>query len=75
MNRACPLCNEYMYEKGIGEVCPNCGYVHVPSPLAPPPQEKKQTNWTKVTILIIVLFVLVNIVVYAITLYANVLRL
>lgn len=74
MSMACPLCNAYMYEKGIGEVCPNCGYVHVPSPLAPPPKEKKETNWTKVAILIIVLLILASIASYFVTFYANMLR-
>lgn len=34
MKLVCPLCNAPMHEKGIGTACPNCGYVHVNSPIA-----------------------------------------
>lgn len=51
----CLVCGNSMVKKGIGQACPNCGYICIPSPLEATIQKKAKNK--KIMIILIVILV------------------
>lgn len=49
----CPLCGSSMNATGIGSACRNCGYIHVPSPVADKIKNAAKKKYITIGILVV----------------------